>query len=58
MVALQILVLSVLVRIRIPQQKGRHNADLKLYPHMRHEILNETDRQQVWDDVLAQIEQQ
>ena len=32
---------------------GYRQVDLKLYPGMRHEILNETDRQQVWDDVLA-----
>ena len=34
---------------------GYRHVDLKLYPGMRHEILNETDRQQVWDDVLAQL---
>ena len=30
----------------------RHVSD-KFYPCMRHEILNETDRQMVWEDVLA-----
>ena len=28
------------------------NVELKLYPHMRHEILNEIDHQIVYDDVL------
>ena len=32
---------------------GYNNTDLHLYPGMRHEILNETSRLQVWDDVLA-----
>ena len=36
---------------------GYARTDLKLYPGMRHEILNETDRQQVWNDILAQIGQ-
>lgn len=29
-----------------------HDVLLKLYPGMRHEILNETDKQAVWQDVL------
>ena len=31
---------------------GYKNTTEKLYPGMRHEILNETDRQQVWKDIL------
>lgn len=31
---------------------GYKNVSSKLYPHMRHEILNEKDKQTVWDDVL------
>ena len=31
------------------------NTDLHLYPGMRHEILNETGRMQVWEDVLARL---
>ncbi len=31
---------------------GYGNVDLKLYLGMRHEILNETGKQEVWDDVL------
>ena len=39
--------------VELMRQVGYRQVDLKLYPGMRHEILNETDRQQVWDDVLA-----
>jgi alpha-beta hydrolase superfamily lysophospholipase len=28
-------------------------VDVKLYPGMRHEILNETDRLTVWNDILT-----
>lgn len=31
---------------------GVKNVELKLYPHMRHEIHNETDHQQVYDDFV------
>jgi len=34
---------------------GYVDVTSKLYPHMRHEILNEIDKQQVWDDVLRQL---
>ena len=37
------------------RQAGYKHVDLKLYPGMRHEILNETDRQQVWNDILARL---
>ena len=37
------------------RRAGYRNADLKVYPGMRHEILNETGRQQVWDDILARL---
>ena len=32
---------------------GYGNVSVKLYPDMRHEILNETDRMTVWSDILA-----
>ena len=35
---------------------GYRHVDVKLYPGMRHEILNETDRQTVWNDVLEALE--
>lgn len=31
---------------------GYTHIERKLYPNMRHEILNETNKQQVWDDIL------
>lgn len=34
---------------------GYTNVSSNLYLEMRHEILNETDRQRVWDDVLGQL---
>ncbi len=35
---------------------GVKEATLILYPHMRHEILNETDKATVWKDVLDFLE--
>ena len=32
---------------------GYESVDVKLYPRMRHEILNETDRLTVWNDILT-----
>lgn len=37
--------------------QGFERVDLKLYPHMRHEILNEDERQPVFDDLLAWLQQ-
>lgn len=34
---------------------GYRSVDCKLYPGMRHEILNETDHIAVWNDILNQI---
>lgn len=34
------------------QSLGLTGARMKLYPHMRHEILNETDRETVYRDIL------
>ena len=35
---------------------GYQHVTSRLYPDMRHEILNETRRQEVWDDLLRFIE--
>ncbi|MDE6106150.1 MAG: lysophospholipase [Bacteroidales bacterium] len=35
---------------------GYRNVSFKLYPRMRHEILNEIGKEQVWADLLAHIE--
>jgi len=31
------------------------NVTSKLYPHMRHEIVNELGKEQVWNDILNQL---
>lgn len=36
---------------------GFTKTDLKLYPHMRHEILNETKKEQVYNDILKFLEE-
>ena len=35
---------------------GARDLTVKLYPDGRHEMLNETNRQEVWDDVLSWLE--
>lgn len=35
---------------------GYEQVDFKLYPGMRHEILNETEHQTVWNDILKKME--
>ena len=42
--------------VALMKRVGYARTDLKLYEGMRHEILNETLRQTVWDDVLAALE--
>lgn len=37
------------------RQVGYADTDLKLFPGMRHEILNETNRKEVWDYVLERL---
>ena len=34
---------------------GYRHVDVRLYPGMRHEILNETDRLTVWNDILKAL---
>lgn len=41
--------------VDLMKRVGYANTDLRLYPGMRHEILNETSRLQVWDDILARL---
>ena len=41
--------------IDLMRKIGYTNIDSILYPGMRHEILNETGRQEVWDQVLSMI---
>ena len=44
----------------VEQMRGRgyQKVDSRLYPGMRHEILNETGRQAIYDDVLSWLEKQ
>ena len=37
-------------------EKSEHNVTMKLYPQGRHEMLNETNRAEVYNDVLLFIE--
>lgn len=39
------------------KEAGVKQVDLKLYPAMRHEILNEKDKQQVYADVLGWLQE-
>lgn len=39
------------------RDKGMEDITLKLYPEDRHEILNELDREQVYQDILHWVEQ-
>ena len=36
---------------------GIHDVSMKLYPGMRHELLHETERKQVQEDILSWIEE-
>lgn len=38
------------------RSSGVKSVELKLYPDMRHEILNETGKEQVWNDIFAWLE--
>lgn len=40
------------------KQVGMENVGMKLYPGMRHEILNETDKVEVYKDILKWIKEQ
>jgi alpha-beta hydrolase superfamily lysophospholipase len=42
--------------IKFMKKLGYANVSCKLYPGMRHEILNETDNRQVYSDILNWIE--
>ena len=38
--------------VKLMKELGYSSTDFKIYDGMRHEILNETDRQLVWNDIL------
>ena len=43
--------------VQMCRDAGVQKVDLKLYPNDRHEILNELDRQQVYEDLLCWMEE-
>ena len=47
---------GVLRAVKSFDTAGMKNVKLKLYPGDRHEILNETDRLTVYEDIYAWIE--
>ena len=67
--ALVILVLLMRLRITVSYSKSKESAGspavhlgigpvkLKLYPLCRHEILNEINREQIYEDLLAWMEE-
>ena len=42
---------------KLARGAGLDDVQVKLYPHMRHEILNEDDKAQVMEDVASWIEE-
>jgi alpha-beta hydrolase superfamily lysophospholipase len=42
--------------VEMMRRVGYRHVTAKLYPKMRHEILNETEKATVWKDVLAFIQ--
>jgi len=41
--------------VELMKTVGYNNVDSKIYPGMRHEILNETDKAVVWNDILKAV---
>lgn len=41
--------------IEVLREAGYRNIGRRLYPHMRHETFNETDRETVWNDIAEYI---
>ena len=42
--------------VEFMKSRGYHNVSSRLYPGMRHEILNETEKEKVWKDVETYLE--
>ena len=47
---------GVLKAADMVKEAGMKNVSVKLYPTDRHEILNETDREQVYEDLYCWLE--
>ncbi len=41
--------------VRFMEKRGYSNVHSKLYDNMRHEILNEIEKEKVWNDILATL---
>ena len=41
--------------IEVLRQAGYHNISYQIYPHMRHEVLNEIDKEIVWNDLEEKL---
>lgn len=48
---------GVRISAQMARDAGSKDVTCTIYEHMRHEILNETDHQRVYDDVLAWVEE-
>ena len=48
---------GVRISAQMARDAGSQDVTCTIYEHMRHEILNETDHQRVYDDVLAWVEE-
>ncbi|MBD3829458.1 MAG: alpha/beta hydrolase, partial [Arcobacter sp.] len=43
---------GIIQSVRIYKDAGIKNVDFKIYPQARHEILNEINNKEVYDDIL------
>ncbi len=46
---------TLLEAIDILRQVGYDNISYQIYPHMRHEVLNETEKEIVWNDLEEKL---
>ena len=45
----------LLEAIDVLRQAGYDNISYQIYPHMRHEVLNETEKEFVWNDLEEKL---
>ena len=46
---------ALMKAVQAMKDRGYARVSLKIYPGLRHEIHNETARQEVWDDILSYL---
>lgn len=44
---------NLMKSVRLMKEIGYENVHAKIYPHMRHEVLNEIGKEEVWEDIKA-----